>query len=208
MMEGALLHDGLAKLRLELKEHDSKRLLIYLALLQKWNQTYNLTAVREPEKMVSHHLLDSLSVLPHLNGSRVVDVGSGAGLPGIPLAIARPEWQVTLLDSNHKKASFLRQVVMELMLTNVAVHCGRVEELPSASGFDLVISRAFAELGEYLRLAGRLVSPNGIIAAMKGIYPYEELRDIAPPLKLDQVIKLDVPGVDAERHLVLISRSN
>src|SRR5688572_10076273 len=144
MMEGALLHDGLAKLRLELREHDSKRLLIYLALLQKWNQTYNLTAVREPEKMVSHHLLDSLSVLPHLNGSRVVDVGSGAGLPGIPLAIARPEWQVTLLDSNHKKASFLRQVVMELMLTNVAVHCGRVEELPSASGFDLVISRAFA----------------------------------------------------------------
>ncbi|MGH8717794.1 MAG: 16S rRNA (guanine(527)-N(7))-methyltransferase RsmG [Burkholderiales bacterium] len=204
MRERELLHNGLAELRLELKEHDRKRLLIYLDLLQKWNQTYNLTAVREPEKMVSHHLLDCLAVLPHLNANHVLDVGTGAGLPGIPLAIARANWQVTLLDSNHKKASFLRQVAMELMLTNVAVHCGRVEDVQSA--FDLVISRAFAELGEYLRLAGKSCSAGGTIAAMKGIHPYEELRDIAPPFALNQVIKLNVPGLEAERHLVLISR--
>lgn len=204
--ESELLASGLLKLNQDLTEHDRKRLLTYVALLAKWNQTYNLTAVREPEKMVTHHLLDCLAVLPHVNGESTVDVGSGAGLPGIPLAIARPQWQVTLVESNHKKASFLRQVKMELMLTNVMVHGGRVEELQSK--FDLVISRAFAELGEYLRLAGKLCSPDGMIAAMKGIFPYEELRDIAPPFALKQVVKLGVPGVDAERHLVLISRAN
>lgn len=204
--ERELLASGLLKLNQDLTEHDRKRLLTYVALLAKWNQTYNLTAVREPEKMVTHHLLDCLAVLPHVDGESTVDVGSGAGLPGIPLAIARPQWQVTLVESNHKKASFLRQVKMELMLTNVMVHGGRVEELQSK--FDLVISRAFAELGEYLRLAGKLCSPDGMIAAMKGIFPYEELRDIAPPFALKQVVKLGVPGVDAERHLVLISRAN
>ncbi|MGH8728795.1 MAG: 16S rRNA (guanine(527)-N(7))-methyltransferase RsmG [Burkholderiales bacterium] len=206
MTESGLLEKGLAELKLGLNEHDRKRLLIYLKLLHKWNQTYNLTAVREIEKMISHHLLDCLAVLPHLDASQVLDVGSGPGLPGVPLAIARPKWRVTLLDSNHKKASFLRQVVMELMLTNVTVHCGRVEELKE--NFDLVISRAFADLGEYLRLAGKLCSPSGTIAAMKGIYPFEELRDIAAPFALKNVVKLDVPGVDAERHLVLVSRSN
>jgi 16S rRNA (guanine527-N7)-methyltransferase len=205
--ESELLETGLSELGIEISEHGKKRLLRYIALLDKWNQTYNLTAVREPDRMVSHHLLDSLSVLPYLDGRRVLDVGTGAGLPGIPLAIARPQWEVTLLDTNHKKAAFLRQVAMDLMLTNVSVRCERVEQMNSEAHYDVVISRAFAELGEFLRLAGRLCARTGAIAAMKGIYPYEELRDVAPPYALDKVVKLNVPFVDAERHLVLVSRS-
>jgi 16S rRNA (guanine527-N7)-methyltransferase len=205
MSERELLDRGLAQLGLDIPEHRRKLLLLYVALLAKWNQTYNLTAVREPGKMVGHHLLDSLAVLPYVKCSSMVDVGTGAGLPGIPLAITQPTCEVVLLDSNHKKASFLRQVVMELMLTNVSVRCERVETLGSER-YDVVISRAFADVGEFLRLAGPLCAPKGTIIAMKGIYPYEELREIKPPFKLDEVVKLDVPNVEGDRHLVLISR--
>ena len=205
MSERELLDRGLAQLGLDIPEHIRKLLLRYVALLAKWNQTYNLTAVREPEKMVGHHLLDSLAVLPYVKCSSMVDVGTGAGLPGVPLAITQPTCEVVLLDSSHKKASFLRQVVMELMLTNISVRCERVETLGSEQ-YDVVISRAFAEVGEFLQLAGALCAPKGTIVAMKGIYPYEELREIKLPFKLDEVVKLDVPNVEGDRHLVLISR--
>jgi 16S rRNA (guanine527-N7)-methyltransferase len=205
--ERVLLDRGLAELGLNIPEHARQRLIRYIELLAKWNQTYNLTAVREPEKMVSHHLLDSLAVLPHLEFGRMIDVGTGAGLPGIPLAITRPECEFTLLDSNRKKVSFLTQVVMELMLANAKVHLARVEEHSVEMGYDVVISRAFAEVGEFLRLAGGLCSPSGTVAAMKGIYPYEELREITPPFELERVVKLNVPNVDGDRHLVLMKRA-
>jgi 16S rRNA (guanine527-N7)-methyltransferase len=206
MSESAMLQSGISELALDVSRHAQSRLLRYLALLDKWNQVYNLTAVRETEKMVSHHLLDCLAILPHIHGQSVIDIGTGAGFPGIPLAIARADWHVTLLDTNHKKASFLRQAAMDLMLTNVTVRCERVEDIASDAQYDVVISRAFADLGEYLRLAGRLCAVNGQIAAMKGIYPFEELREIESPFALKEVIKLRVPYVAAERHLVLVSR--
>ena len=134
---------GIAALNVNVAAGAQQRMLDYLALVEKWNQAYNLTAVREPGKMLTHHLLDSLSVLPHVIGSRILDVGSGAGLPGIPLALARPEWRVTLLDANHKKATFLRQAAIELKLDNVEVVCERVETWAPLQPFDTVVSRAF-----------------------------------------------------------------
>ena len=140
------LHRGLSALRIDLPQGGGARLLQYLALLSKWNRAYNLTAIREPARLVSHHLLDSLSVLPHLSGPAIVDVGSGPGLPGIPLAVARPDWSVTLIDSNHKKAAFLRQVVIELKLQNVEVITDRVERWEPSGPIDVAISRAFSDL--------------------------------------------------------------
>jgi 16S rRNA (guanine527-N7)-methyltransferase len=181
-----------------------QRMLDYLALVEKWNQAYNLTAVREPGKMLTHHLLDSLSVLPHVIGNRILDVGSGAGLPGIPLALARPEWRVTLLDANHKKATFLRQAAIELKLDNVEVVCERVEAWTPPQLFDTVVSRAFSDLPEFLALAGRLCARTGIVIAMKGIYPHEELAQVPREFLLRNVVSLRVPGLDAERHAALL----
>lgn len=200
----AQLREGIAALGLSLPAETVEHLLVYLRLLDKWNRTYNLTAVREPDKMVTHHLLDSLSVLPLVSARKVVDVGSGAGLPGIPLALARPGWQVTLIDSNHKKVSFLRQALAELRISNAAVVTERVESWRPVERFDLVISRAFSDLGEFLKLAGHLCVPGGKLAAMKGIYPYEELAQMPDGFRLDRVVPLAVPGLAAERHLVLI----
>lgn len=204
MSAEAQLREGIAALGVLFPAEMVERLLAYLRLLEKWNRTYNLTAVREPDKMVTHHLLDSLSVLPQVRGNRVIDVGSGAGLPGIPLALARPDWQVTLLDSSHKKASFLRQALAELGIGNAAVVTERVETWRPAERFDLVISRAFSDLGEFVKLAGHLCAPGGRLAAMKGVYPYEELAQLPTGFKLDRVVPLAVPGLEAERHLVLI----
>lgn len=200
----AQLREGIAALGLSFPVETVEHLLAYLRLLDKWNRTYNLTAVREPDKMVTHHLLDSLSVLPLVSACKVVDVGSGAGLPGIPLALARPGWQVTLIDSNHKKVSFLRQALAELRIGNAAVVTERVESWRPVERFDLVISRAFSDLGEFLKLAGHLCVPGGKLAAMKGIYPYEELAQMPDGFRLDRVVPLAVPGLAAERHLVLI----
>lgn len=195
---------GIAELGLDIASGAQQGMLDYLALVGKWNKAYNLTAVREPGRMLTHHLLDSLAVLPHVRGRRVLDVGSGAGLPGIPLALARPEWQVTLLDANHKKATFLRQAVIELRLSNVDVVCERVESWLPAQPFDTVLSRAFSDLPEFLALAGRLCARNGIVIAMKGVYPHEELAQLPAEYRLRSVVTLHVPGVDAERHAALL----
>lgn len=195
---------GLVALGLELPHPTRERLIEYLALLHKWNNVYNLTAVREKEKMVAQHLLDCLAVSPHLDGRTVVDVGSGAGLPGIPLALARPEWRVTLLEAGHKKAAFLRQAVIELELRNATVVCDRVEKWQPAAQFDVVISRAFSDLAEFVALAGRLCARDGVIAAMKGVHPYEELSQVPRGFGVRGVIPLRIPGLRRERHLVLL----
>ena len=176
----------------------------YVDLLEKWNRVYNLTAIRERSRMVTHHLLDSLAVLPHLRGPRVLDVGSGAGLPGIPIAVANPALQVTLLESNHKKSAFLTQAVAELQLANVQVVTERVESWQPEARFDTIVSRAFAELGEFVSLAGRLLAARGVLAAMKGVHPFEEIERLPQGFRVQQVVRLRVPGLDAERHLVLM----
>lgn len=201
------LERGLDELALPLGANVQARLLDYLALIGKWNRRFNLTAIRDPLAMVSHHLLDSLAVVMPLErigpALRLADVGSGAGLPGIPLALARPEWFVTLNDRNGKKAAFLRQAKIELALTNVEVHEGAAERWQPRQPFDCVISRAFAALGDFLSACRHLVAPGGVLAAMKGAWP--EARGNALPADADcgDVRRLHVPLLDAERHLVL-----
>jgi 16S rRNA (guanine527-N7)-methyltransferase len=205
-MPQTTLDTGLARLGLDLPAVARQKLLDYVALIGKWNQVHNLTAIREPVKMVTHHLLDSLALLTVIDGpaKRLVDVGSGAGLPGIPLAIARPDWSVTLLDSNHKKGVFLQQAVSELGLPNVTVVVDRVEAFRPETGFDYVVSRAFSDLPEFAELSRHLRGPGGTLLAMKGVYPYEEVLQLSPEIGTVEVIRLEVPGVDAERHLVSI----
>lgn len=195
---------GLERLGLALDETAQRRLLDYLALMLKWNKVYNLTAVRTPDKMLILHLLDSLAVKPHLVGTRLIDVGTGAGLPGIPLAIADPALQVTLLDSNHKKTVFLRQACLELGIGNASVVCERVEAWRPTEKYDTVISRAFSDLAEFAGVARHLCRDDGAMLAMKGVYPHEEISRLPPQVRLQRVIALDVPGLDAERHLVEI----
>ncbi|TCW31826.1 16S rRNA (guanine(527)-N(7))-methyltransferase RsmG [Gulbenkiania mobilis] len=197
------LTQGLVQLGLPLSADQLARLEAYLALLAKWNQTYNLTAVREESRMVSYHLLDSLTLVPHLAGiHRLLDVGSGGGMPGIPAAIARPDLQVVLLDANHKKTTFLRQAVIELGLANVEVVTDRVEAYQPAERFDCITSRAFSELAEFVRLTRHLLAPGGAYLAMKGVYPYEEIALLPSDFRAEEVLPLKVPGLDAERHLV------
>jgi 16S rRNA (guanine527-N7)-methyltransferase len=198
------LDQGLAGLGLTLSSETRARLLKYLSLLSKWNRIYNLTAIREPSKLVSHHLLDSLAVLPYLDGASVVDVGSGAGLPGIPLAIARPEWEFALLDSSHKKAVFQRQAVLELNLENTQVVRDRAEHWHPVRRFDIAISRAFSDLPAFVETAVHLCRSGGVLAAMKGIHPDEELAQLGPGVRIQKVVALDVPGLRARRHLVLL----
>lgn len=204
MSLAAELAQGVAQLGLTLPPQTQQRLLDYLVLLRKWNRVYNLTAVREAPRMVSHHLLDCLALVPHVSAATILDVGSGAGLPGIPLALALPRVQVTLLESNHKKAAFLRQAAIELKLANAEVVCERVEAWRPARQFELVVSRAFSDLPEFAALAGRLVDAGGELAAMKGVYPYEELAELPAAFKLKRVVPLTVPGLRAQRHLVLL----
>ncbi len=197
------LAEGLERLALALPEDATRKLLAYVDLLAKWNRTYNLTAIREPQRMVSHHLIDSLAVLPHLPGGSLVDVGAGGGLPGIPLAIAKPDMRLTLNDSNHKKGAFMQQAVIELGLKNVEVHIGRAEEWRPAERFDGAISRAFAELTDFIGACRHLVKPGGFFAAMKGVYPHEEIARVPSGVRCETVLRLDVPHVEGERHLVL-----
>ncbi|TCV82231.1 16S rRNA (guanine(527)-N(7))-methyltransferase RsmG [Sulfurirhabdus autotrophica] len=200
----AKLAEGLREMDITLSSDIQEKLLSYLGLLLKWNKVYNLTAIREPEKMVSHHLLDSLSVIPYINGKRLLDVGSGAGLPGIPLAIVMPELEVVVLDSNHKKTTFAQQASIELGLGNVSVVCERVENWHSTKKFDMVISRAFSDMGEFYKLTQHLVDANGVFLAMKGLYPFEEMAQLPPEAKVLDTFPLSVPGLDAQRHLVVI----
>jgi len=199
------LAQGIAELGLQVSASVQAKLVDYLALIAKWNRVHNLTAVRDTQKMVSVHALDCLAVTPHLKASSVVDVGSGAGLPGIPLALMWPEARVVLLDSNHKKAAFLRQAAIELGLKNAEVVCARVEAWQAPQKFELVISRAFSDLAEFVRLAGNLCAPDGVVAAMKGVFPDEELAQLPPTFKLLRALPLKVPGLGAERHLILLS---
>jgi 16S rRNA (guanine527-N7)-methyltransferase len=199
----AALRRGLAELAQPLDQAAQWKLLGYIELLAKWNKTYNLTAIRDPRQMISHHLLDSLAVLPHLPAGTLADVGSGGGLPGIPLAIAEPERRVTLNDANHKKAAFLQQAVIELKLANAEVHTGRVEAWRPARPFACVITRGFAELAQFIARCRHLVGAGGVLAAMKGVYPRDELDRIPAGADCRDVRRLQVPLLDAERHLVL-----
>jgi 16S rRNA (guanine527-N7)-methyltransferase len=196
------LQRGIAQLRIVLSADAQSKLLDYVALLHKWNKVYNLTAIREPQQMVSHHLLDSLAVVPHLWPGSWLDVGCGAGLPGVVLAIAQPDWQLTLLDSNSKKASFVQQAIIELGLPNASVHCERVEEWQPLQRFDGIISRAFTDLGDFLRNTRHLVAEHGRWAAMKGL-PEQELAGVPGGCRIERVIPLQVPGLQAARSLVI-----
>ena len=176
----------------------------YVALLKKWNKVYNLTAVQEEQEMVSRHLLDSLAVVPHVAARSILDVGSGAGFPGIPLALALPQSQVSLLDANQKKAAFLRQTAIELALENVSVVCERVETWQTHERFAVVIARAFSDLRKFLALAGRLCAKGGMMAIMQGAYAQDQFAQLPNEFRLDRVIPLKVPGLNAPRHLALI----
>jgi 16S rRNA (guanine527-N7)-methyltransferase len=206
------LKQGLMALGLMLPESAQAQLLGYLVLLKKWNATYNLTSIREESAMLTQHLLDSLSILPHLEKSalaarRWIDVGSGAGLPGIPLAIACPEVQMALIDSVDKKTAFQRQVKIELGLANLMVMGGRVEKQPAAQ-CDAVISRAFAELADFVSLSGHLLAEGGALYAMKGQMPHEEIARLPAGWHVARCLPLEVPGMTAERHLIVLQKDH
>ena len=201
------LSRGLVALGLDLPPSAQEKLLAFAALLGKWNKVYNLTALRDAEQVISHHLLDSLAVLPHLDGAkRLADIGSGGGLPGIPLAIARPDLQVALVESNQKKSAFEQQAKIELGLANVSVHCERVEAWQPEEKCDVVVSRAFSDIAEFVKLSGHLLAEGGALLAMKGVHPYEEIAQLPAGWRVAEVIPLQVPGVEGARHLVRVER--
>ncbi len=203
-----LLDEGLAAQRIDLDEAQRAQLLNYVALLNKWNKVYNLTAVREPERMIGLHILDSLSVLAHFGApAAMIDVGTGGGLPGIPLAVARPDLQVTMLDTIAKKTTFVRQAIGELGLVNANVVTERVEKYLPDAKFECVISRAFSELKEFVDGAGHLCADGGRMLAMKGVYPHDEIARLPAGFAVEEIISLDVPTVDGQRHLVVVRKT-
>ena len=210
-MYKALLKTGLKKLNIELDDDKIELLLAYHALLVKWNKAYNLTAVRDPEEMIRRHLLDSLSIIPHVDGQRILDVGTGPGLPGIPLAICFPEKELVLLDSNGKKTRFLTQAKIELKLTNMTPVQSRIEsfEAPAIApdGFDSITSRAFATLKDMVDGSIHLLKEGGNFYAMKGLYPTDEIGELDSRTAVVDCFALHVPGEEAERHLVKIKKN-
>ena len=198
------LAQGLAAMGLAVPAAAQEKLLAYAALLEKWNKTYSLTALRGADKAVSHHLLDSLAVLPHVPAGTLLDVGSGGGMPGIPLAIVLPELAVTLIDSNSKKTAFLRQAAIELRLSNVNDHCGRVEQYHPSLPFSAITSRAFAELADFVVLSRHLLAADGVWLAMKGVRPEAEIAALPAGVRVRAVHPLQVPGVEGERHVVIL----
>jgi 16S rRNA (guanine527-N7)-methyltransferase len=208
------LDAGLAALSMPLAPHARAALVAYVALLAKWNRTYNLTAIREPARMITHHVLDSLAVLPSIDafvGERgdvhVLDVGSGAGLPGIPMALARPSWSVVLLEPVHKKSAFLTQAIAELGIHNAQAIARRVEDYRPTAPVTLAISRAFSDLASFAEGSIRHVADDGALVAMKGVHPDEELRELPTTFKVTATIPLQVPGIDAARHLIVMQRA-
>lgn len=205
---GDPLAQGLAVLGLEARGAHMQRLLDYLQLLQRWNRVYNLTAITSPEDMIRLHLLDSLAVVPFLRGTSHVDVGSGAGLPGIPLAIWLPDFRFTLLDSSGRKTRFLVQAKIELGLTNVEVVQERVEHWRPSSAFDGVLSRAFSSLSDFVSQAGHLVQPQGALYALKGSWPEPAAEPLPSPFFLRACRALEIPGISASRHLIEVGVVN
>ena len=197
-----VLKRGITEMGLPDASEFQEKLLDYLTLLAKWNKVYNLTAIRDPKLMVIHHLLDSLAVLPHVYAKSWLDVGCGAGLPGLVLAIVKPDCQFTLLDSNTKKTSFVQQSIIELGLKNAHVYSARVEEFKPKEKFDGIISRAFTELGEFLTVTRHLITSDGHWYAMKGL-PEQELLGVPDYCKVETVVSLNVPGLAAARSLVI-----
>ena len=209
MADEALLSrigDGAAKLGIELDSTQRGQLLVYLQEMVRWGRAYNLTAIRDIEQMVPLHLLDSLSVIPHVRGPRVIDLGTGAGLPGIPLAVVKPGFQVWLMDSSAKKCRFLRHVATRLGLKNVEVIQSRAENYRPEQGFDTVVARAVGTLGLLMDLSAHLCEPGGQLLAMKGQYPEAELAEAGDGWKGDNVLALKAPGVEADRHPVVCTR--
>ena len=199
------LQQGCDQLGLPLGAQQSQQLVDYLALLAKWNKAYNLTAIRDEEQMVTRHLLDSLAISGHITGERLIDVGSGAGLPGVPLAIVFPHREFLLVDSNGKKTRFLFQVKTALRLDNMEVCQARVETLQVSRPFDTVLSRAFASLQDMIRDCRHLLAPEGRLLAMKGAYPTQELESVGKTGASVAVHSITVPGLDEQRHLVEIA---
>ncbi|ARU32762.1 16S rRNA (guanine(527)-N(7))-methyltransferase RsmG [Sulfuriferula sp. AH1] len=198
------LIDQAASMGVAISPAQSQQLFAYLNLIGKWNRVHNLTAVRDPHKMLTHHILDSLSVNSYVKAENLLDVGSGAGLPGIPLAIINPHQRITLSDSNRKKAAFQQQAIIELGLSNVNVMAGRVEELRSEQKFNGIISRAFSEIGLFIELTRHLLSKGGYWYAMKGIYPEQELNSLPDGIEVSSMHELNVRLLDAKRHLVIL----
>jgi 16S rRNA (guanine527-N7)-methyltransferase len=204
-----VLADGIKALGLDLDEKQHTQLLDYLALLFKWNSVYNLTSVRDPLQMVTHHLLDSLAAVPAFaQAANVLDVGAGGGLPGIVLAIARPRLQVSLIDTVHKKTAFLKQVKAELELGNVTVYTDKVQELRVQQPFDVITSRAFADLSDFVNWSGHLLAGGGQFIALKGVAPPDEQERLPAEWRVSRLQALQVPGLNAERHLVFIEKSS
>lgn len=202
----AHLAEGLARLGMSATPGQTGALLHFLALLHKWNRAFNLTALKDPADLVVRHILDSLTARPYLAGQAVLDVGAGAGLPGIPLAVFEPSRRFTLLDSSGKKIRFLRQVLLEIALPNVALVQARAESYRPESPFDTVVCRAFGTLAKFARCCGQLVAPGGRLVAMKGRYPAAELARLPSPWQASEVARTRVPFLDAERHIAVLER--
>ena len=201
-----ILEAGMQQMEVEYSSEQRDMLLAYLQLLMTWNKAYNLTAIRDPGEMIRLHLLDSLAVLPQISGKRLIDVGTGAGLPGIPLAIMCPERDFTLLDSNGKKTRFLFQARCDLGLSNLKEINSRVENHQPEVPYDAVLSRAFTSVADMVKKCSHLLSPEGLFLAMKGKFPQSELSEVGKDYKVNASHTLQVPGVDGERHLIVISR--
>lgn len=196
---------GIVALGLAVPAGTQQAMLRYLGLLQKWNKVYNLTAIRKPEQMLTHHLLDSLSVAPHIWPGRWLDVGCGAGLPGLVLAMVRPDCEFVLLDSNSKKTSFVQQAIIELKLQNAQVFCARAEDWGPNTPFDGIISRAFAEMADFVAATRHLLAPGGRWVAMKGHLEHDR-KALPADIRVDQTIALEVPGLKGARSLVILSQ--
>lgn len=206
-MDSSSIEAGLAALAIDAPPGAAELLGRYLELILKWNKVHNLTAITDPQRMVVEHLLDSLSVGPLLVGERILDVGSGAGLPGIPLATVSPQRRFTLLDASSKRCAFLRQAAIELPLRNVEVVCARVEQFRPATAYATILSRAFAETSAFARAALRLLDDDGIMIAMKGIHPESELASLPAGVAVREVVQLQVPGLRAQRHAVVMTKA-